>query len=626
MSNLKNIFYDSISTAGSYKNFRVNNLTVDGVLSADLAPHGITPGAAGQILYTNALGTSAQWENFSLSSVPLGLSGEVLTTTGSSVNWQYPTPGPTGPTGAEGGPTGSTGPTGPTGLIGLTGPTGASGISGVTGATGATGPTGFGVTGPTGAIGLTGPTGSSGISGVTGPTGAIGLTGPTGPIGPTGTNNIYTIDGIISDPIRTVSINNNILDFETSTSLGSTGAFGVNYASGAVENNTFSFAVDMNGNAFNSSNNGVGMYYNELAIDNPTYFNGICDYFNQSTNQVILAATSNTSFPLSTQDYLQVEIGGTTITSVSGVQTSTLNVSPGAITITPNLPNDNSQTQLICQDPTTGQLLYRNVSSLSGGATGPTGPTGANGLNGATGATGANGLNGATGPTGINGTNGAIGPTGPQGVQGIQGVEGPTGAAGSSGVTGPTGSGITGPTGAAGSTGVTGPTGSGANGSLITAVTTTTVASPGSSNYGLLNIILPANTITAVGQSLSWYISGNTNQSTLGSGNAYTLLTSLNGVLFGNNIVQTAVSTGLDVGYVYNIVLTCTSVTPITNGVFSYNVFMCMGFGSSAGNFFNVASGSITSVNLGVTIGLVLQATTNAQTTVSMYASKVNYS
>jgi hypothetical protein len=161
----------------------------------------------------------------------LGSSGQVLSSTGTQLNWidaasgpqgaQGATggTGPTGPTGPQGsqgrqGATGGTGPTGPqgnqgrqgaTGGTGPTGPTGPQGNQGRQGSTGSTGPTG--PTGPTGGTGPTGPQGSQGrqgstgstgptgpqgsqgrqgSTGSTGPTGPSGSTGPTGPTGPTG--------------------------------------------------------------------------------------------------------------------------------------------------------------------------------------------------------------------------------------------------------------------------------------------------------------------------------------------------------------------------------------------------------------------------------------------------------
>jgi hypothetical protein len=78
--------------------------------------------------------------------------GQVLTSTGSNVQWQATPAGATGPTG----PTGPTGSVGPTGAQGSTGPTGPTGPFGPTGSTGATGP--IGPTGPTGKFSTAGCT------------------------------------------------------------------------------------------------------------------------------------------------------------------------------------------------------------------------------------------------------------------------------------------------------------------------------------------------------------------------------------------------------------------------------------------------------------------------------------
>jgi len=125
----------------------------------------------------------------------LGSSGQVLSSTGTAVNWIDAGSGPTGPTGAQGagGPTGaqgaggSTGPTGPTGAQGAAGSNGSNGSTGPTGAQGATGSTGpTGPTGSQGATGGSGPGGNQGAQGATGPSGPTGPTGPTGSQGATG--------------------------------------------------------------------------------------------------------------------------------------------------------------------------------------------------------------------------------------------------------------------------------------------------------------------------------------------------------------------------------------------------------------------------------------------------------
>lgn len=103
-----------------------------------------------------------------------GMSGKVLSTDGSVLQWVDAQSGPTGPAGPKGdtGDTGATGPAGPTGPQGLTGATGATGPAGSTGATGATG-----AQGPQGTAGATGQTGATGPQGPSGPTNITALTG-----------------------------------------------------------------------------------------------------------------------------------------------------------------------------------------------------------------------------------------------------------------------------------------------------------------------------------------------------------------------------------------------------------------------------------------------------------------
>jgi len=150
-----------------------------------------------------------------------GASGQVLSSTGSAVDWidvsgLAGATGATGPTGADGaagadGATGATGPTGADGAAGAdgatgaTGPTGADGAAGADGATGATGPTGAdgaagadgatGATGPTGADGAAGADGATGATGPTGADGAAGADGATGATGPTGADGAAGADG-----------------------------------------------------------------------------------------------------------------------------------------------------------------------------------------------------------------------------------------------------------------------------------------------------------------------------------------------------------------------------------------------------------------------------------------------
>ena len=139
----------------------------------------------------------------------LGTSGQVLSSTGTQLNWVSASSGPsgaqgaqghqgaTGPAGAQGaagaqgvaGAQGATGPGGGTGAQGAQGAAGAQGASGAGGGTGAQGAQGHqGHQGATGAQGATGPTGAQGDDGATGAQGATGSTGAQGNNGSNGSN------------------------------------------------------------------------------------------------------------------------------------------------------------------------------------------------------------------------------------------------------------------------------------------------------------------------------------------------------------------------------------------------------------------------------------------------------
>ena len=113
----------------------------------------------------------------------LGTSGQVLSSTGTELNWIAAASGAQGATGSTGAQ-GATGATGAQGAQGHQGAGGSGGSTGAQGAAGAQGATGSG--GGTGAQGAAGAQGATGSGGGTGPTGAQGATGSGGSTGPTG--------------------------------------------------------------------------------------------------------------------------------------------------------------------------------------------------------------------------------------------------------------------------------------------------------------------------------------------------------------------------------------------------------------------------------------------------------
>ena len=110
----------------------------------------------------------------------LGTSGQVLSSTGTQLNWVSASSGPSGAQGAQG-HQGATGPAGAQGAAGAQGVAGAQGATGPGGGTGAQGAQGAaGAQGASGAGGGTGAQGAQGHQGHQGATGAQGATGPTG--------------------------------------------------------------------------------------------------------------------------------------------------------------------------------------------------------------------------------------------------------------------------------------------------------------------------------------------------------------------------------------------------------------------------------------------------------------
>lgn len=72
---------------------RVWDLYVDGEIIPGIPPGTITPGANNTFLRTNNLGL-VQWNPFTLSDIPHGATGTVLSSNGSAISWQIPTINP----------------------------------------------------------------------------------------------------------------------------------------------------------------------------------------------------------------------------------------------------------------------------------------------------------------------------------------------------------------------------------------------------------------------------------------------------------------------------------------------------------------------------------------------------
>lgn len=181
------------------------------------------------------------------------------------------------------------------------------------------------------------------------------------------TVNIYNSDGTITATQRTVSLNNNELDFETSPS----GIFGVNYTGGSPSGiNQVGFAVDPN-NYLGSGLSGAGAWETQSALTTASTFTaGVGDILNQGLENAAVGCTSThtSTFPHQiSQNYFQAFTDHLEITSSFVSNATTIAISPTEITILPTLPNDNTQTNLLTQNSSTGQLTYRTASSFPNG-------------------------------------------------------------------------------------------------------------------------------------------------------------------------------------------------------------------------------------------------------------------
>ena len=149
----------------------------------------------------------------------LGTAGQVLSSTGTELNWVAATSGPQGSQGTKGhkGEIGAQGPQGSQGTQGGTGPQGAQGPTGPQGSGGTKGQkgeVGNSVTGPTGP---TGPSGGQGTDGDKGQKGEIGAQGTTGTVFTSGTRMLFQQSTAPSGWTKDTSLNNRALRLVSGT-------------------------------------------------------------------------------------------------------------------------------------------------------------------------------------------------------------------------------------------------------------------------------------------------------------------------------------------------------------------------------------------------------------------------
>jgi len=280
----------------------------------------------------------------------LGSSGQVLSSTGTQVNWVAAQSGPTGPTG-------------PTGAQGAAGSTGAQGDDGSAGSTGAQG-----ATGPTGAQGATGSTGAQGAAGSNGSTGAQGADGNFG-----GATFDYT--------------------FSTSTTDSDPGTGKLRFNNGTLSSATVMYIDDTD----------------DGGTDIQAFLRTIDDSTSTIKGHVRVSNRLNADdFALFTISGTNTEATGYHKVNVSYLSGATSFSNNEDIIVTFARTGTKGDTGAQGAAGSNGSTGAQGAAGSNGstGAQGATGPTGAQG---ATAAQGAQGATGSTGPTGAQGAQGAAG-------------------------------------------------------------------------------------------------------------------------------------------------------------------------------------------------------------------------
>ena len=309
-----------------------------------------------------------------------GTTGQVLSSTGSQLNWIDAASGASGSSGSSGtsGNSGSSGSSGTSGSSGAAGSSGSSGVSGSSGSSGDSGSSGSsGDSGSSGSSGDSGSSGSSGTSGDSGSSGSSGTSGNTGSSGSSGTSGNSGSSGSSGTSGNTGSSGSS----GTSGDSGSSGSSGTSGADGSSGSSGVSGSSGSSGVSGSSGSSGV--------------------------------SGSSGSSGTSGADGSSGSSGVSGSSGSSGVSGSS--GSSGA-----------------------------DGSSGSSGDSGSSGSSGDSGSSGSSGDSGSSGSSGDSGSSGSSGTSGSSGAAGSSGSSGAAGSSGSSGAAGSSGTSGSSGSSGTG--------------------------------------------------------------------------------------------------------------------------------------------------------------------------------------
>ena len=379
-----------------------------------------------------------------------GTTGQVLSSTGSQLNWIDAASGASGSSGSSG-TSGNSGSSGSSGTSGSSGAAGSSGSSGVSGSSGSSGDSGSsGSSGDSGSSGSSGDSGSSGSSGDSGSSGSSGDSGSSGSSGDSGSSGSSGTSG----------------DSGSSGSSGTSGNTGSSGSSGTSGNSGSSGSSGTSGNTGSSGSSGT-------------------------SGDSGSSGSSGTS-------------GADGSSGSSGVSGSSGSSGVSGSSGSSGVSGSSGSSGTSGADGSSGSSGVSG-SSGSSGVSGSSGSSGADGSSGSSGDSGSSGSSGDSGSSGSSGDSGSSGSSGDSGSSGSSGTSGSSGAAGSSGSSGAAGS--SGSSGAAGSSGTSGSSGSSGTGSIQSIATgngitggtiTTTGTIAVDYSTGSDNLIFSAPAVTSV--------------------------------------------------------------------------------------------------------------------------------
>ena len=379
-----------------------------------------------------------------------GTTGQVLSSTGSSLNWIDAASGATGSSGSSGtsGDSGSSGSSGTSGEAGSSGSSGTSGDSGSSGSSGTSGDTGS-----SGSSGTSGDTGSSGSSGTSGEAGSSGSSGTSGEAGSSGSSGTSGAGGDAGDLYRTTSTTTFTLGVSGTLTVSTGLAYSV--AQSIIIVHDISNFQECEVTTYNSATGA-------LAFQTPTRTVGSGEYSTWTVNLDGASGGNGSSGSSGTSG----EAGSSGSSGTSGEAGSSGSSGTSGEAGSSGSSGTSGDSGSSGSSGTSGDSGSSGSSGTSGdsGSSGSSGTSGDSGSSGSSGTSGDSGSSGSSGTSGDSGSSGSSGTSGDSGSSGSSGTSGDSGSSGSSGTSGDSGSsgssGTSGDSGSSGSSGTSGDSGS----------------------------------------------------------------------------------------------------------------------------------------------------------------------